>query len=1331
MYSIRKRSYGHFVCWAAFAVISGSVQGNPSVAKPSFKFHQEIWRRTEGLPQNTVPTVVQSRTGYIWMGTELGLVRFDGSRFLTFNKSNTQELQSNVIDSLLEDRQGTLWIGTIGGGLTKLRNGQFQTFTVHEGLSADSVRALLEDRNGDIWIGTDSAGLNRFHNGQITAYRTTEGLPDNGIYALAQDRDGAIWVGTHNGLSRFWGGVFRNYGKSEGLTNTYIRSLSVGKNAVWVGTNEGLCKWAGGLVTCFGPKDGLPLLPIPSIHEDANGTVWIATIGAGLNRLDGSGFKAYTSKDGLPTNDIWTVFEGRDHSLWIGTGGGGLVRLSTDPLFTTFDHKDGLSNDVVLPVFQDHEGTMWIGTKDGGLNRYRDGQFSAFTTKDGLANNHVFSIAEDRDHNLWIGTRNGLNKFSNGKFTTYHQSDGLPSEVISAAFVDSNSTLWLGTRAGLTALENGKFRTYTTENGLPSNTVRMIHEDRKHHLWIGTTHGLALFENGKFRSYTSHDGLSSNVVLAIHDDSDGAIWIGTNGGGLDRFKNGQFTTYTIRNGLFDDAVFRVLEDDAGNLWMSSDRGVFRVSKQQLNDFADGKINRIESVSYGEPDGLNTAECNGNFQPAGWKSRDGRLWFPTMQGVSVVDPRRMAAEPRSQTVSVDAVYINGHQVSQSGAVLPPGDGDLTFDYSVPNFRAPQRVTFRYRLLGFDHNWVNAGTARSAHYTNIPPGHYGFEVAATNGEGVWSSTTTSFEIELQPHFYQTKSFLLLCFLTFGGLIAAVHFERIRGLREREKDLARKVGERTHALTAEIAERTRTEKELLQAKEAAEQANRFKSEFLAHMSHEIRTPMNGILGMTELALATESKADQQNYLVIARNSAESLLTLINEILDFSKVEAGKLELDLVDVDLRESLAGTIATMTIRAQQKGLRLIYNVNPGVPAAVRADPIRLNQVVSNLLSNAIKFTAEGEIELYIRRQSRDVSGVHLHFTVRDTGIGVPQEQIESIFEVFSQAQRSTTRQFGGTGLGLAICRRLVHLMGGEIWAESTVGQGSEFHFTITCQEAAPNATISSDSSNVKARWTQAKLAIPKAESLHILVAEDNPANRMVARANLEQAGFQVTEVENGVSALDAIKRFPFDAVLMDCRMPVMDGYAATRLIRELPGPVGQVPIIALTASAFREDREKAKQAGMNDFIAKPFHSWELVAKCVQWIKAKPMPHERRNGNGPSAKSPTAIAQDLAFRTEMMELFVSTAPGVFAQLVLAVEDQHWEQVRSFAHWLQGGATRMVNPELQQRLKDVESKCRHEAPSINAEQLQALVAAFEQAMAAAQDELRQRSAFSAVS
>jgi signal transduction histidine kinase/CheY-like chemotaxis protein len=640
-----------------------------------------------------------------------------------------------------------------------------------------------------------------------------------------------------------------------------------------------------------------------------------------------------------------------------------------------------------------------------------------------------------------------------------------------------------------------------------------------------------------------------------------------------------------------------------------------------------------------------------------------------------------------------------------------------------------VAFKYKLDGFDREWVDAGKRHAAYYTNIPHGHYRFEVMASNGEGAWSAPNDSFNLRLQPHFYQTFVFYCLCVVCLGGLVTAVHMAHVHDLRERERSLERNVAERTGELSEEIAERKRTELELLKAKEAAEQASRVKSEFLANMSHEIRTPMNGILGMTELALATDSKPEQHTYLEVVRNSAESLLTVINEILDFSKVEAGKLELDLVDLDLRECLTGTIASMTVRAQQKGLRLLCTMDPGVPSIVRADPVRLNQILTNLLGNAIKFTSDGEVELRIACHSKDANEARLHFTVRDTGIGVRREKLKSIFEAFSQADSSTTRKFGGTGLGLAICHRLVQLMGGEIWAESEVGQGSVFHFTMKCALASDTGASRRDVAPTSTRWTQAKLAMPNAGAFCVLLAEDNPANRMVARASLQRAGFQVKEVENGLEAIEAMKRRQFDAVLMDCRMPVMDGYLATKFIRQLPGPSGQVPIIALTASAFTEDREKAKQAGMNDFIAKPFHSWELVGKCMQWIKAS-----RALNNGPfhgAAKVDYSNFEpdSLSFVAELKQVFLDTAPGVFEKLALALERQDWAGAKGFAHWLQGGAARMLNPELQDRLRDIEKACSEPSPDVPAAEFDRLRAAFEVALNSAETHTDGQRAYSA--
>jgi PAS domain S-box-containing protein len=768
----------------------------PRVIDPTEAFRiysHDVWEAEDGLPQNSIQAITQTSDGYLWLGTEKGLVRFDGHTFRIFTHKNTPELKHNYIQSLFADRDGTLWAGTRSGDLVRWSDGTFYNYPL-----GHQINGIARDRNGALVVGT-SSGLRRLLGARMVDYNTDATLSRVPVTALLEGRHGDLWVGTEDaGLVQIAHGKATHLTTHEGFSSNKIRSLFEDRDGnLWIGTDGGgLDRFDHGRISVFTSRQGLSSDSILAIARGEDGHLWAGTDGGGLDRLDGGRFTPYTTRQGLSNDVIQCLFKAREGSLWIGTDGGGLDRLKHRK-FLTYTATDGLSQNLVTSIYQTRDGSVWMGTEGGGLNRLKDGRFTVYTKKQGLSSNLVRAMTQDRQGNLWVGTDGaGLNRLRNGEITTFSKRDGLSNGVILSLAEDNQGALWIGTVEGLDKFAHGKFVTFRRPNPLADSVIMALHEARDGSLWIGTVdHGLIRLKNGQLTAFSPRSGLPAEFVDSIHEDSNGTLWMGTNGGGLLRYQGGKFTLYTSEDGLFNDTIFQILEDDHHNLWMSSNEGVFRVNESELNEFASGLIHHISSLTFDRDDGMKTAECTGSNQPAGWKTRDGRLWFPTIKGAAVIDPDHLVTNPFPPPVLIEAVKYGNQPIEPLNALtLPPGSGQLEFHYAGLSFLAPAKVRFRYKLEGFDKDWVDAGGRTVAYYTNLPPRTYHFRVIACNNDGVWNHGGATLTLTLQPHVYQTVPFYAGCVLVLLLAASGLHRLRLRGIRAHEAKLAELVDQRT---------------------------------------------------------------------------------------------------------------------------------------------------------------------------------------------------------------------------------------------------------------------------------------------------------------------------------------------------------------------------------------------------------------------------------------------------------------------------------------------------------------------------------------------------------
>ncbi len=782
-----------------------------SFAASSDQYRFDTWTTDNGLPQNGVRNVTQTQDGYLWFTTFDGLVRFDGLQFTTFNKSNTKGIINNRFTGLFNDTDGTLYATTIEDGvLTIYRDGDFTSFSSDqvpgnfiiriERPTGGEVRFLVEDedRTSKSWY--------RMVDGQFEFIEKEDTQRKSRVVA---GRSGTEWILTKEGVTETRNGT-ANFIPLD-LTNDVFRADTFEDSSgnLWIGENA-IHRIKDAAVTTYDENAGLPgNVYFTGFWEESDGGIWVSSgrspVGVvGLIQIKDGKLFQWGKEHGLTSSIIFGVFRDREGTAWLATDRG--LSRRRKQIIQGFSTGDGLDHSEVYPLFKDRDGTIWIGSSKG-LSTYRDGKFSPVVMnpsapevskeqawQDGQMS--VQSLWQDADGKMWVGLHGGLFTVDGRDARMIHRGDH-----VAAIKGDRDGNVWAATNKGLLRFNDYKVTAqYATSEGLPNEAMTMIFEDSQGTLWFGGYGGVSRFENGKFINYTKADGLTGNYVRTIYEDSEGTLWIGTYDEGVSRFKDGKFVNFKEENGLYNSGVFAIEEDEAGFFWISSNRGIYRVSKNELNAFAEGKITKINSVGYGKADGMLSTECNGGRQPASLRNTDGKFWFPTQEGVAVVDPKVERPNPLPPSVVIENVLVEREPVAfRGGASIEPGRKDLEIRFTGISLIKSDQVKFQYKLEGHDTNWIDAGTRRAAFYSYLPPGTYTFRVKASNSDGVWNEQGAAMNIELQPHFYQDWKFIT--FASIGAALLLLIFWKlsVKQLEARERKLARLVAERTAELAA----------------------------------------------------------------------------------------------------------------------------------------------------------------------------------------------------------------------------------------------------------------------------------------------------------------------------------------------------------------------------------------------------------------------------------------------------------------------------------------------------------------------------------------------------
>ena len=938
------------------------------------QYSRRLWTQEQGLPQDNVRAIAQTPDGYLWLGTDEGLARWDGYEFTVFDKAGGS-LPANSIEALAAAPDGSLWIGT-SDGLARMRGGSFRTYTTADGLADNRVSKLFIDRSGVVWA-LAGASLSRFENGRFAAIQSN---PSGDARVACEDRKGGLLVAGFAGLARLAGGKTTQILSGSAMGGSVMTSMILDRPGnIWIGGSQGLVEvTAEGALRRYGTREGLPNPFVRALLEDRDGNIWAGGDG-GLVRIENGRIEAPGKREG---DIVSSLFEDREGNLWIGSSHG-LTQLRDD-LFTNYGLSEGMPSDQPNTVYQDGAGRIWVGFHDAGLMQISP-ETKLFGVNDGLPPTEVFSIRETGAGGLLVSTRLGLFRETGGRFERVAHVDALGRIAVFDALEDSAGTTWIASADGLTESRGGRERRLIDGGPLFDQAMVTLLETRDGALWAGTYgRGLWRLKGGEKRLFTSADGLANDDIRDLYEDADGTLWIGTFGGGLSSYRDGQFRKFTSRDGLLSDNVAGVF-GEGDWLWLSTTRGLCRVSRRQLNDYAGRGSGPLTPENYDMNDGLRSAQCASYPLAAGGiRAADGRLWFVTSRGLAVLNPSARKLKPPAPIPHVVSVMADGRYVSLSGpAKLAPGNGRVQIRYTGVYLSAPERVAYSYKLEGLDVDWVPARNRRLINYNSLNHGRYRFDVRAQAPGGAVAET--SFAFEMLPHYYETLWFR---FVFVAVLIAAVWGAyRLR---------LRRIGDR-FALV--LGERARLAREI----------------------HD--TLAQGFVGISSQLDAVamcvpEDDSAARRYLDLARRMARHSLT-----------EARRSVMDL--------RAAALENQDLRAALESGARSWAAGTGVAIEVSASGLQkplpgeteqhLLRIAQEAVTNALKHSGASKIRIELAAAQKSV-----RLRILDNGAGFEQQG------VFSSL---------GGHFGLLGMRERAERLGGEMRLSSRPGAGTEVEVT--------------------------------------------------------------------------------------------------------------------------------------------------------------------------------------------------------------------------------------------------------------------------------------------